>query len=142
MLLLPPPLSSTIMSFTFPSFRKAPHSPSPSIAPLSSFLHSFTPHPPSVVALVPLLIQLYVCGSQHYFRIKTHSHTLLSLIVLPSHHVLLPGKTKKTSSSCGSCGRVSFYCLAAYLPACRTKLFENIQFSPTLGGLCLSLECR
>lgn len=105
-----------IMSFTFPSFRKAPHSPSPSIAPLSSFLRSFTTHPPSVVALVPLLIQLSVCDLQHcFFCIKTHSRTLLSLIVLPCHRVLLPGK-KKTTSLCGSCGHVSFYCLAAYLP--------------------------
>lgn len=133
-MLLLPLLSSTIMCFTFPSFRKAPHSPSPSIAPLSSFLHSFTPHPPSVVALVPLLIQLSVCGSQHCFCIKAHSGTLLSLIVLPRHRVLLPGKKKPSSSR----GHVSFYCQAA----CCTKLFENIQFSPMLAGLCLSLECR
>lgn len=140
MLLLPPLLSSTIMSFTFPSFRKAPHSPSPSIAPLSSFLHSFTPHPPSVVALVPLLIQLSVCGSQHCFCIKTHSRTLL--VVLPRHRVLLPGKKQNKKNHPPRAVMYVFYCLAAYLPACRTKLFENIQFNPALGGSCLSLECR
>lgn len=71
--------------FYLPSFRKAPHSPSPSIAPLSSFLHSFTPHPPSVVSLVPLLIQLSVCGSQHCFlQQNTFTYSFIAHCASPS----------------------------------------------------------